>query len=116
MTIEEQVFSVLSAISAIGTRVYPNVAPDKPTTPYIVYHNIANSPEVTLADGSPINNTRMQIDVYDKTYLAGVKARQADIVAAMAAAGFTNVPLMSQDLWEQDVKLHRVQLDYSIWY
>ena len=115
MSIEEQLFAVLSGIAAIGPRVYPNVAPDQPTTPYIVYHNIANSPEVTLADGVPINNTRMQIDIYDTSYLNGVKARAADVVAAMVAAAFTNVPLMNQDLWEQDVKLHRVQMDYSIW-
>lgn len=115
-SIEEQIFSALSAIAAVGTRVYPNIAPDKVQTPYIVYHNIANKPEVVLDNSVPINNTRMQIDVYDKVYLAGAKAVAAQVVAKMAAAPFTSVPLISQDLYEPDVKLHRVQMDYSIWY
>jgi hypothetical protein len=111
--IEQSLFTALSGLA--GGRVYPLTAPDSPTKPFIIYQNIANTPEVTLANGVPINNTRMQIDCYDKTY-AAVKALAVSVQAAMAAASFTNVPLMNQDLYEQDVKLYRVQLDYSLWF
>ncbi len=101
--------------SLTGGRVYPLVAPDSPIKPYIVYQNIANSPENTLANGVPINNTRMQIDCYDLTY-AGVKTLSAALVTTMAAASFTNIQTMNQDLYEPEVKLFRIQFDYSIWY
>jgi hypothetical protein len=113
MTIETQLFTTLNGL--VGGRMYPLVAPNSPTTPLLVYLNVANSPEVTLADGSPINNTRMQIDVYETTY-AAVKALAAQVIAAMAGATFTNVPLQQQDLYEDAVKLYRVQMDFSIWY
>ena len=111
--IEESLFTALSSLA--GGRVYPMIAPDSPTKPFIIYQNIANTPEVTLANGVPINNTRMQIDCYDKTY-AAVKALAAAVQAALVAAPFTNIPLMNQDLYEQEVKLYRVQLDYSLWF
>jgi hypothetical protein len=111
--IEETLQATLSAL--VGGRVYPMVAPDSPTKPYIIYQNIANSPNNTLADGVPINNTRMQIDCYDITY-ANVKNLSASISAAMAAASFSNILTMNQDLYEQDPMLYRVQQDYSIWY
>lgn len=111
--IEQTLTSTLSALA--GGRMYPLVAPDSPVTSYIVYQNIANSPENTLADGVPINNTRMQIDCYDKTY-AGVKALAAAVVTAMSGASFTNLLTMNQDLYEAEVKLYRVQMDFSIWY
>lgn len=111
--IEETLKTTLSSL--VAGRVYPLIAPNKPTVPFIIYQNIANTPEVTLADGIPINNTRMQIDCYDKTY-AGAKALAVSIQIAMAAASFINVPAMSQDLYEADVKLYRVQQDYSLWF
>ena len=113
MIIEETLETLLKPL-ATGS-CWPLVAPDKPATPYIVYQNISNTPEVTLSDGVPINNTRMQIDVYAKSY-KDVKAVAAAVVTAMATAAFTNVPLQNQDLYEQDVKLYRVQMDYSLWF
>lgn len=110
--IEEDLFAALSSLA--NGRVYPMVAPDNVAKPYIVYQNISNMPENTLADGVPINNARMQIDCYDKTY-AGVKALAASVSSAMAAASFINLPLMSQDIYESDVKLFRVSMDFSIW-
>lgn len=111
--IEQTIFSTLNGL--VGGRCYPMVAPDSPTCPYIVYQNIANKPEVCLDGNIPISNTRMQIDAYEKTY-SGVKTLKASIDAAMLAAAFKNVPLMQQDIYEAEVKLYRVQQDYSIWY
>lgn len=110
--IEEQLKTTLSSL--VGGRVYPMTAPDKPTTPYITYQNIANSPENTLT-GVPVNNTRMQVDCFDKTY-SGVKTLAANVVTAMQAASYANVQTMNQDIYEAEVKLYRVQFDFSIWY
>ena len=113
MMVEQQLFAALNAL--VSGRMYPMVAPDSPITPYIVYQNISNKPEVCLAGNTPIQNTRMQIDAYDKTYL-GVKTLKASIDTAMLAASLRNVPLNQQDIYESAVKLYRIQQDYSIWY
>ena len=113
MSIEKNVQSTLGAL--VSGRCYPLVSPEKPVTPYLIYQNVANTPEVTLSDGIPISNTRMQIDCYAKTY-GEVKSLSDAVQNAMANASYTNVPLMQQDLYESDVKLYRVQMDYSLWY
>jgi hypothetical protein len=117
MMVENALFNLLNGL--VGGRMYPMVAPDSPTVPFIVYQNITNSPEYTLGNTSPINNTRMQIDCYSDTY-GGVKSLVASVQSAMQAAAqaktLVNVPKMSSDLYEAEVKLYRVTQDYSIWY
>lgn len=114
--VEQTLFNTLNAL--VSGRMYPMVAPDSPVVPFIVYQNITNSPEYTLGNTSPINNTRMQIDCYSDSY-SGVKTLVASVQSAMMAAAqantLVNVPKMSQDLYESEVKLFRVTQDYSIW-
>jgi len=111
--IEQSVWTALSGLA--GGRVYAMIAPDTPTAPFIVYQNIANKPEVTLANGTPINNTRIQIDAYAKTY-AGAKALADLVTAAMAAASFTSIPILNTDGYEPETKLFRMIQDFSLWY
>jgi hypothetical protein len=111
--IQEQVFSALAPL--VSGRVYPNTAPDKPTTPYIVYTRVASTPENTLDDGQSIQQTRLQIDIYDKTY-AGVQALAQLVEAALTVAPIGAIQLLDQDQYEPEVKLHRVIHDYSIWH
>jgi len=113
--LQEDVFTVLCTIAALGNRCHPGVAPDKPTTPYVVYTRIASSPENTLADGQPIQQTRLQVDTYASTYAQAQATAQA--VEAAMLGGFAQITLqLEQDLYEAEVKLHRVSQDYSIWH
>jgi hypothetical protein len=38
----------------------------------VVYARVSSAPENTLADGAPIENTRLQVDCFDTTYAAAV--------------------------------------------
>ena len=98
-----------------GIRVYPLVAPDAVVRPYIVFQRITANDENVLAGSSTLFNTRMQIDCYADTY-AGVINLAAQIDALMNTWVNQNVSLGAQDLYESDVKLYRIQVDYSIWH
>ncbi len=111
--IQEQVVAALSGVA--GGRVYPNVAPNNVQKPYLVYMRVASSQENTLADGIPVENTRMQIDCFDTTYAAVVALAEA-VKAAMKVSGITNLLLMEQDQFDSDALLHRVILDFSLWH
>ena len=87
--IQEQVFTALSGV--VGGRVFPNVAPNNVQKPYVVYMRVASQPENTLADGIPVENTRMQIDCFDTTY-AAVTTLAENIKAALRASAITSVP------------------------
>lgn len=105
---------IQSAISAlVSGRCYPLIAPEKPAVPYAVYFQVANAPEVTIENTIPVENTRIQVDIFAKTY-AESQALAAQIRTAMLTLGA--IPLLSVDLYEQDVKLYRVAQDFSIWF
>ena len=111
--IQEQVATALVGIA--GGRLYPNVAPNNVQKPYLVYLRVASAPENTLADGVPIENTRIQIDCFDTTY-AAVIALAESVKAALSASSINCVLLLEQDQFEFDALLHRVILDFSLWH
>jgi Protein of unknown function (DUF3168) len=115
MMLQEDICTTLGSVSSLGGRVYPNVAPDKPTTPYAVYTRVASVPTNTLADGQPIQQTRLQVDYYATSYSAVQSAALAG-QAALLSAFPSMTQQLDQDLYEAEVKLHRVMHDYSVWH
>ncbi len=111
----ERLVTLLSGVA--GGRVYPLVAPQPATTPYVIYQRVASSVENVLAgNGSPpINNTRLQIDIYAKTYAESQSVADS-VESAMLGWSERNVQLSSLDLYEDDVKLFRVLMDFSVWH
>lgn len=98
-----------------GARFYLNVAPDAVDRPYGVCQRVFFNSENVLSGSSGLNNSRVQIDVYGATY-AAVDALSSQVDALMSAWPVQNVSIGGQDLYEPEVKLHRVQVDYSIWH
>ncbi|MDB5992401.1 MAG: hypothetical protein JWQ10_3804 [Herbaspirillum sp.] len=115
MTIFEQLITLISVNTDAGIRIYPLTAPDGVQKPYLTYQRIAFNDENVLSGSSGLTNTRMQIDAYAGTYLAAdALAKQVSVL--MAGWSVQNVSIQSQDLYEDAVKLFRVQTDYSIWH
>lgn len=105
--------TVQSTISGVVGRCYPLVSPEKPIAPYAIYSQITNAPEVTMQSSVPIENTRLQIDVFAKTY-AEVQSLADQVRSVMLAINIT--PISAGDLYEAEVKLFRVTQDFSVWY
>jgi hypothetical protein len=118
-TMQEQLRTLLNGATDAGTRVFPMVAQDT-TGPYIVYQRIAAVPETFLDGDVGLIQTRMQIDVYVPMAAATINSyARADAIARqvkalMAGWTFKNVLVLEQDLYDPDVKIGRVSLDYSI--
>ena len=111
--IQQDLFAALAGVA--GGRVFPNVAPNNVQKPYVVYARVSSAPENTLADGAPIENTRLQVDCFDTTYAAAVVLAEA-VKTAIKSSAITNVLLLEQDQFEPEALLHRVILDFSIWH
>lgn len=111
--IQEQLFTALATVA--DGRVFPNVAPNNVARPYVVYTRVASTPENTLADGAPVENTRFQIDCFASTYASAVSLSES-VKSAMKASSLTNLLLLEQDQFEPDALLHRVILDFSVWH
>lgn len=105
--------TIQAAIAGVVGNCYPITSPEKPTIPYAVYMQVSNAPEVSMESQVPIENTRLQVDVFAKTY-AQVQTLADQIRSAMLALNVT--PLSAGDLYESEVKLYRVTQDFSVWY
>ena len=112
MAVEGDIQTVLGAL--VANRCYPLIAPQETASPYIIYQVISTVPETSLDGPTGTNRRRVQVDVYADTYGAA-KVLEQSIGAAMQAADFTNLPLSATDLFESEVQLYRVTMDFAIW-
>jgi len=119
--IQELVYTALAPL--VASAVYPGVAPDGTLPPYIVYSRVSSVPENTLDPTQPIQQTRLQVDVYGATYVAAQQLAAA-VTAAMLGlntaagppTGVSVVQVLELDQYEGDIKYHRVIQDYSLWH
>lgn len=107
-------FAVLDALAVAGG-AWGNVGPDNPAFPLIVYSRSPSPVNNSFAGASLLNNSRFQVDCYDKTYLGAFTVAQS-VIDAMKTAGFTNVLENEFDSFDSDTKLHRVTLEFSVWH
>ncbi len=115
MSMQELFLALVQTATDAQDRVYPQIAPDNVQRPYIVYQRVTENVENTLAGRTGLTNTRLQVDVYASTYAQAqqIAAAVADLMAGWA---LPNVQILARDIYESDVKLHRVMADYSIWH
>jgi hypothetical protein len=116
MSIQTDLRALIGAI--VDERAYPVAAPDSPVAPYLTYQRVSAVPQNVMAGNggaAPLMNTRLQIDVYAATY-AEAQAKADAIKAALRGWAIQNVTNSEQDLYEGDVKLHRVMIDISTWH
>lgn len=119
----EVVFALLSADAGVAAlvakRIYPQIAPQPLTKPYVVYAVVSDEPLNSLqGDTSGLGSARVQIDCYATSY-RDVQAVADAVDAVLKARNVYNdsssLRLSRRDLYESDTKLHRVSADYSIW-
>ncbi len=82
--------------------------------PYIVFLRIVSTVNNTLKGASDLQNTRVQIDVFDRTY-SSAAAMAAQVVTAMTTAFPTCTQISSFDVYEPAVKAYRISADFSVW-
>lgn len=120
--ITDDLYTQLSSASTpAGARIYPLVAATPLQAagyPFVTYQCLA-SPVENILDGNgapPINNTRFQIDCYDRGY-KGVRALTKAIIAALQAWGVQNtVQTSPEDFYESEIQAYREMFEVSVWH
>ena len=73
MKVGAAIYSLLvndSAVSAVvGTRIYPELAEEGASAPYVVYSVVSNTPSDTK-DGAPVDEAQLEIFSIGNTYAA----------------------------------------------
>jgi hypothetical protein len=72
MNVGQIVYGILSATtgvtSLVSTRIYPDMAPQNATFPYIVFQKLSTTPTDTKEGTSPLDKMLVQIDCYSNNY------------------------------------------------
>ena len=113
-TLVEDVQALLVTLNPAGGVWYAVNTKQQAVYPYVVWQRIVSVPNVALSGPSALQNTRIQIDIYARQ-VSDLVSMETSLEAAWAAALISNVPLGSQDVYEDDVKAYRSIKDYSIW-
>lgn len=119
-------FSGVTAL--LDARVYPELAPQKATLPYVVYTRIDTEHLMTKDNAAGLANARIQINSVAATYL---KAKQLAEQVRLALQGWSGTgngvtvnvvhplnefdsPVMAGDA--TDEARHRVIQDFKVWF
>lgn len=114
MTVQTDLYTALQSL--VSGRLYPQVAPETVTLPFGVYSIVSQVPTNALTGAPGLFNTRVQVDVFGRLY-SDVQTLKASIRSAMVTSfGDRAKEVLSQDLHEDEAKLHRVSMDWSIWH
>jgi len=106
-----------AVVALVGTKIFPNVAPQGTLAPWIVYIEVSAVPEnsFTSAVATQLVNSRLQVDCYAKQYLEAHAIGDAvnAVLSALATADVAIWRTLSRDLYDNDAQLHRVSTEFS---
>ena len=115
MSAESQMFAALRTL--VSDRVYPDLAPDPVTKPYIVYQQVGGkSVQFVGTDVPSKKNSRMQVSVWGETR-AQVSALAVQVEDTLRGTASLQTVVLSAPVatYDPDTKLRGSQQDFSIW-
>lgn len=79
------IYNLLDGTVGVGSRIYPMIAPQQATLPYIVYKIVSVVPHPTINKTSSVDTVTMQLDiVVDRNSYATAHTIEAAIRTALA--------------------------------
>jgi hypothetical protein len=127
--LEQALFTRLSThagLSAlVSTRVYPLVAPQNPTLPYVTYQRVASSRVSAMGTDPGVAEALMQIDCWGETYLSALSvATKARLALERWRDGASDPEVLDafierdQDVFEDEAEppLYRRSMDVRVWH
>lgn len=115
MTVEAAIFAALKGL--VSNRVFPDVAPEGTTRPYITYQQVGGDVISYVGREVPdLDNGRIQITWWADTR-AAAKALSVSVNAAMVTAtAFQAKPLGAPIAsYDEETKLRGYIQDFSVW-
>lgn len=117
------IFQKISQLGSPGTPVWAAVAPDSTKPPYIVYTEVAKTPQNTLKGPVDLTNHLVQIECWSRSYKGAHDIAEAIVGAMLSEHLFSGSPpgqfsarqVDSRDYIEEDMKYHAVILEFSVW-
>lgn len=118
MTIEEKIFSALTAGSPAPLRAYPDIMPQYPTYPLLTYIVVAGEDDIHLSGDAGTARRLVQIDAWARTRLGAAQTMATAKQMMLASADFTvgRIDVSGAPTYEPDSQLYRASLEFSVHY
>ena len=102
LAIEKAIRKILQTDPSVGF-VYPQIAPENASLPFIVYSRISSNHQFDYSGASGLNHIRLQLNIFAETY-AAVKSKANDVRGKLQ--GYTDtVTIDTESVDIQVVKL-----------
>lgn len=102
----------------VGSRIYPQKAPDQVTRPFVVLSVVSDVPG-NAHGGAPATrlcSAVVQVDCYAASYLSAQAIATAvdNVLGALERHTLSAQRLVSRDLYEPETDLHRISVDFVV--
>ena len=134
MELGEAIYSQLSGTSdltaLVSTRIYPGVAPQAASLPYVIFFQVTNPGHHAMQADPNINGPRWQVSAWATTY-SSVKAIAKQVKASLkdytGTMGGSSGVTVQRVFYENEIDLtdvdpvtkdpiHHVAQDYIVWH
>jgi len=107
--IDADLYTLLAAVATTS----PDVAPDNTAPPYIVYSRTSTVEENYVDNSEPLERVIFTIGVHH-TSKSAARTMVDSIKALLRLAAFGGYVIHDRDIYESEVKLYRVEIDYEV--
>jgi len=127
-TVEQVLYRQLQATPAVtalvGTRIYPNMAPQSTTSDYIIYEKVSGHPFQDHGSSGGLYRARISFLCHSATY-SGAKAIQAALAATLdgfkgtmqgMAIGSCLQDMDADAGFDDELRMHVVVIDFTVLY
>ena len=120
---QEKIYATLAGFgglaSLLGSRVYPDIAPQGVARPFVVWQEIYTDPMNNLGGSVEVNGLANLLIQVSSWATSATLARDVDLQARLAMIAGTQFKSLLRDSpslgFEDDVKLFGIQSDFSVW-
>lgn len=122
MSVQSEIYNRLVAAAAVGAlageRVWPHIADQNSTFPYVTYGMVSALPTNSLDGYSNLVRERAQVDVWSTDYAQAIALATAvrDAVIGSNSTVFKAVWADKRDSFEAEDSIYNVQQDFLIWF
>ena len=113
MSIETDLYTTLSTTAGVtaicSTRIYPSLAPESATLPYLTYQLITGGRISTITGVNDMTRKRIQLSCHASTY-AESKSLADAVDAALEGDGYHDY---SSDFYDPSVQIYTAIIDWS---
>ena len=107
--IDESMYTLLAAFGTVS----PDIAPDNTAPPYIIFSRTVTVPGNHLDNSEPLEQITFTIDVHHTTKKAA-RTLAESIKAALRVASFGGYVVADRDIYENEVRLYRIGIDFEV--